>query len=80
MSRGTIVLMDSDGEDRPQDVSRLLDRFGDRRSAKIVFAERTKRTEGFVFQLCYHMYRYLHLILVGQKVRVGNFSVIPAAA
>lgn len=79
MSRGTIVLMDSDGEDRAHDVSRLLDRFAEENGTKIVFAERTKRSEGFVFQLFYHAYRYLHLVLVGQKVRVGNFSVIPAS-
>lgn len=79
MSRGKIVLMDSDGEDTAHDVPRLLDCFAKEDGLKIVFAERTKRSEGFVFQLGYHVYRCLHLVLVGQKVRVGNFSVIPAA-
>jgi hypothetical protein len=72
-----VVVMDSDGEDSPVDVPRLLDRCDQEGGSKIVFAERTKRSESFVFMAFYHLYRWLHLVLTGVPVRVGNFSVIP---
>ena len=72
-----VVLMDSDGEDSPDDVPRLLARFDEEGRSKIVFAERTKRSETITFMAFYLLYRWLHLLLTGVHVRVGNFSVIP---
>lgn len=72
-----VVLMDSDGEDAPEDVPRLLARYEHEGRHKIVFAERTKRSESLVFRLCYVLYRLAHRALTGHGVRVGNFSVIP---
>ena len=40
-----VVLMDSDGEDAPEDVPRLVARCEQEGRRKIVFAERTKRSE-----------------------------------
>jgi len=72
-----VVLMDSDGEDAPEDVPRLIDDYerGGRRA--IVFAERTKRSETRVFRAFYVLYRLAHRGLTGHSVRVGNFSIIP---
>jgi len=72
-----ILVMDADGEDRPSDVPVLLQRFHEEGGRKIVFAERTKRSESGVFKLFYALYRVLHRVLTGFGVRVGNFSVIP---
>jgi polyisoprenyl-phosphate glycosyltransferase len=72
-----VVLMDSDGEDAPSDVPRLLAKFDEDGGRKIIFAERTRRSESWVFVAFYKLYKILHLILVGIGVRVGNFSVIP---
>lgn len=72
-----IVIMDGDGEDLPSDIPRLLERLDRDGGSKIVFAERTKRTEGLVFTTFYHLYRFLHRLLTGGGVRVGNFSVVP---
>ena len=73
----TIIVMDSDGEDRPVDIPVLLSQFQKEQEKKIVFAERRKRSETFVFQVGYVCYRYMHRLLTGYSVRVGNFSVIP---
>lgn len=72
-----VVVMDGDGEDAPADVPRLLDccAAGDYR--KIVFAGRAERSESVWFRLFYLLYQFLHRLLTGQQVRVGNFSVIP---
>ena len=73
----TVVIMDSDGEDSPADVPKLLARFRQESANKIVFAERIKHSESATFVFFYSLYRWLHLVLTGVHVRVGNFSVIP---
>jgi glycosyltransferase involved in cell wall biosynthesis len=72
-----IILMDGDGEDRPSDVPALLKRFRQHAGRRIIFAERTKRSESLLFRSLYASYRVLHRMLTGISVRVGNFSVIP---
>jgi polyisoprenyl-phosphate glycosyltransferase len=73
----TVLVMDGDGEDRPSDVTSLLRRLEECDHGRIVFAERTRRSEGLVFSSFYHLYRLLHRLLTGYAVRVGNFSVVP---
>jgi hypothetical protein len=72
-----VVVMDSDGEDDPRDVPRLLQQCQAGQYQKIVFAERSKRSENWVFRVFYAVYQLLHRLLTGQRVRVGNFSVVP---
>ena len=79
LAPSAIVVMDGDGEDSPEHVPLLLERWR-RQPGRIVFAERRKRLESFAFRLMYHAYRLLHWLLTGISVRVGNFSVVPAAA
>lgn len=78
--RGVVVVMDADGEDRPEDVPVLLEALDRAGGAKVVFAERARRSEGLVFRAGYHAYRVLHRVLTGIAVRVGNFSAMPAEA
>ena len=75
-----IVVMDSDGEDLPTDIPKLLARFQLESGRKIVFAERTKRSESRLFRMGYVCYRGIHRLLTGHRVRVGNFSVIPRSS
>jgi len=72
----SVIVMDSDGEDRPEDIPKLLSR-GRERPRRIVFAERAKRFEPLWFRCFYLIFRILHLILTGIPVKVGNFSYIP---
>ncbi len=71
------VVLDADGEDDPADVPRLLAAFDAAGGESAVFAARMRRAESAVFQAGYHAYRWLHQILVGKPVRIGNFSVLP---
>ena len=75
-----IVVMDGDGEDRPSDVPTLTQHCIEGGCRRVVFAERAKRSEGGVFRAGYLVYRSLHQFLVGQEIRVGNFSVVPRSA
>lgn len=72
-----VVVMDADGEDAPEDIGPLIARCRDTGSQQIVFAKRAKRSEGWAFRIGYAAYRAVHMALTGQKVEVGNFSVIP---
>jgi hypothetical protein len=79
LPHATTVVMDSDGEDNPADVPRLIAAFDNAGGASAVFAARQRRSESFGFQLGYHAYKVLHRVLVGLPVRIGNFSVLPWA-
>ena len=79
MNCEALVIMDGDGEDDPRDVPRLLEALHEHDERCIVFAARMKRSESWLFQAFYHLYRLLHLLLTGIAVRVGNFSIVPGA-
>jgi polyisoprenyl-phosphate glycosyltransferase len=71
-----VIVMDADGEDRPEDMARLVHQFRKDRSA-IVVAERRKRSEGLVFRSSYRLYKAAFRMLTGQSVDFGNFCLIP---
>jgi hypothetical protein len=70
-----VVVMDGDGEDKPEDVPSLL-KVLERAGSQVVFAERGKRLESVVFRALYRCYRTLHHVLTGRRVRFGNFSAL----
>ncbi len=70
-----IIVMDSDGEDRPADLTTLLEEQA--KTSGIVFAKRGQRKEGSLFQVFNQLYRLLFLILTGKQIPFGNFCVIP---
>jgi glycosyltransferase involved in cell wall biosynthesis len=71
-----LVVMDSDHEDNPDYIPRLVESSA-RKGGALVFAERTQRSEGIVFRVCYRAYRFLFRMLTGASISAGNFSVIP---
>jgi polyisoprenyl-phosphate glycosyltransferase len=75
-----VVVMDSDGEDRPEDIPKLLDQLSSSTDRyHVVFAARTKRFESLPFRVMYHLYRWVHWLLTGITVRVGNFSALSSS-
>ncbi len=72
-----VVVMDCDGEDKPEDIILLLEKATIEDSKKIIFAQRKKRQESILFKTGYFFYKYLFYFLTGQKINFGNFSVIP---
>ncbi|MFN4122003.1 MAG: glycosyltransferase [Flavobacteriales bacterium] len=70
------IVMDSDGEDKPEDVIRLIDK--SEISKQIVFAKRSKRSESTLFKFFYKIYKLVFKLLTGQSIYFGNFSVIPS--
>jgi len=71
-----VIIMDADGEDRPENIKDLLAVY-DKYPNSIVLAKRTKRTEGAVFLSFYWFYKLFFLLLTGRKMAYGNFSIMP---
>lgn len=69
------IVMDSDGEDRPEDIPAMLEK--SKNSGKIICAQRKKRSEGFIFVLFYKIFKFLFSLATSKKIDFGNFSVIP---
>jgi len=70
-----LVIMDSDGEDRPQDIQVLLNKLSDE-NVDIVVATRKSRQETMRFKAFYFIYQHLFLLLVGEKIGFGNFMAL----
>jgi glycosyltransferase involved in cell wall biosynthesis len=73
------VVMDADGEDRPEDVAQLLACWREH-PEKIVVAKRVERSEGLMFKCCYSLYKLIFKLLTGQSIAFGNFSLLPRDA
>jgi hypothetical protein len=71
-----VLVMDADGEDKPEDVPKLIQRYLELHGTSVIFAERVRRSESATFRFFYQVYRVLHRALTGIAVKVGNFSIL----
>jgi hypothetical protein len=74
-----LVLMDSDGEDKPEFVPLILKELLEP-NTDVVVASRTTRQEKLKFRILYSLYKFTFRILVGKKMDFGNFSAISEMA
>lgn len=77
LSVESVIVMDSDGEDKPEDVPRLLSMHSEK-PRHIISAVRTRRSESPIFKAFYQVYKLLFQALTGRVINFGNFSLIPA--
>ena len=71
-----VVVLDSDGEDRPEDIPVLLKKLIQNKES-IVFAARSKRSKSIAFKIFYSLYTIIFRLLTGKRICFGNFSIIP---
>ena len=74
-----VVVMDSDGEDRPIDIATLL-RASTEHPGHVILARRDQRSESRAFRLWYLLYKLMFHVLTGESLNFGNFSLLPVAA
>lgn len=74
----TLVVMDSDHEDKPEYIPLLVSTC--LKSNKIVFANRAERSEGISFRIMYSIFKLLFRLLTGTRISFGNFSAVPSRA
>ncbi len=72
-----VIVMDGDGEDRPEDIKLLIDEYRNSDANCIVVAKRDKRSEGMVFKISYFFYKLLFRLLTGEKIDFGNYCLLP---
>lgn len=68
-----VVVMDSDGEDRVEDIFNLIST----ETSEIVVAKRSTRSEGIEFIAFYKIYKFIFKMLSGKVIDFGNFCYIP---
>lgn len=72
-----VIVLDSDGEDKPEDILKLVEKCEKENNNKIIFAQRNKRQESLTFRIGYYFYKIIFNWLTGQTINFGNFSCIP---
>ncbi len=70
-----VLLMDGDGEDRPQEIPFLVQKALSEENMSVV-AKRIKRSEGFFFQALYQIHKLITIIFTGKNINFGNFSCL----
>ena len=74
-----VIPMDGDGEDRPEEIRLLIEKAKEYPDT-VITANRIKRAEGLLFQLCYLIHKYLTFIFTGQSIKFGNYTCLPRSA
>ena len=71
-----VIPMDSDGEDRPEEIKELIKKIEPQSDLPIV-CERVKRSEGFFFKFCYFLHKLITFTFTGRSIKFGNFTCLP---
>jgi polyisoprenyl-phosphate glycosyltransferase len=82
MTCDAVLVMDADGEDTADGALQLIRAVSEinrKHDAGAIFAERSRRTESLLFRSFYRIYKIVHRLLTGVRVRVGNFSILPSS-
>ena len=69
-----LILMDGDGEDRPEELPFLVKQVLKNKISTVV--TRTKRSEGIIFQLLYQLHKLITIVFAGKNVNFGHYSCL----
>lgn len=69
------LIMDSDGQDDPKTINKLLKLFNPKKD-EILVVQRTNRKENLLFRFLYKIYKLAFTILTWKSIKFGNFSLI----
>jgi polyisoprenyl-phosphate glycosyltransferase len=70
-----LILMDGDGEDRPEEIEELLSKNSENPNESVV-AKRVKRSEGTLFKVLYQIHKLIAFVFTGHKINFGHFSCL----
>ena len=71
-----VIIMDADGEDRPEELNYFFSKAKENPNMTIT-GNRFKRSEGIVFKILYEVHKVLTLIFAGKLIKFGNFTCLP---
>ena len=70
-----VIPMDGDGEDRPEEIKEFI-KTVENNPDKTIVGERVKRSEAFIFKLCYFFHKLITLVFTGHSIKFGNFTCL----
>ena len=70
-----LILMDGDGEDRPEEIALLVEQALSEENTSVV-AKRVKRSEGLFFQFLYQAHKIITILFTGKNINFGNYSCL----
>jgi len=71
-----VIIMDADGEDRPEELNAFFQKAKEHTNMTIT-GNRFKRSEGIIFKILYEIHKLLTFIFTGKMIKFGNFSCLP---
>ena len=71
-----VIVMDADGEDRPEEIDDFFKKAQEYPDATIT-GNRFKRSEGILFRFLYNIHKLITLVFTGKLIKFGNFSCLP---
>jgi len=74
-----VIVMDGDGEDRPEELNLLFKKSSENPN-KVITANRIKRSEGLLFKFLYECHKMITLTFTGRLIKFGNYSCLPRDA
>jgi len=74
-----VILMDGDGEDRPEELTSIFNKSKEN-PHKTVTANRIQRSEGLLFKLLYECHKVLTYVFTGKLIKFGNYCCLPKDA
>ena len=72
-----LIVADSDYQDKPEDMPRLLQACVEGKDNSIIFAKRSKRSESVPFRIYYYIYQLIFKVLTDTQISMGSFSASP---
>ncbi len=69
------ILMDGDGEDRPEEIKLLVNKVLKNDDVSVV-AKRVKRSEGLIFSILYNLHKLITLVFTGRMMNFGHYSCL----
>tara|TARA_Y100000590_G_scaffold458502_1_gene613363 strand:- start:778 stop:1641 length:864 start_codon:yes stop_codon:yes gene_type:complete len=72
-TKGIITIIDSDGEDDPKHIKKLIN-LAQKNPSSIVSANRLKRKENIFFRLFYKLHLLITFLFTGRYINFGNYS------
>jgi len=71
-----VIPMDSDGEDRPEEIVNFLDLIS-KNTNKVIVGERIKRSENMFFKFSYIIHKLITYTFTGRSIKFGNYTCLP---
>ena len=70
-----LIVMDGDGEDRPEEIKLFVEKVKKVNNTSVV-AKRIKRSEGLIFTILYNFHKLITFIFTGHNMNFGHFTCL----